>query len=303
MNKFKFKNIKIKNVLFIILFLLFIYLYIITFINTNFKNIIINEIYSKYDKVTFDLKDKVLYGSLNNIVDREDIKTINSTNDKDLIEKIDNIETKKQVSNKKTNKRIIYIYNSHDTEKYSLPYVNDYSITPTVKIASYILKDYLNDLGIDSFVQNKSISSYLNKNKLDYRYCYEASRSYMKEEFKKNKYKIIIDIHRDSIKHSLSMYEYKKKKYAKIMFVVTTNHKKYNSNLKFVNKLNSKINKKYKGLSRGILKRNDYAFNQDLSDHALLIELGGVENTLEEINNTLELLASILSEYIKEEKL
>ena len=85
------------------------------------------------------------------------------------------------------------------------------------------------------------------------------------------------------------------------MFVLTTKHKNYKKNEKFVNNINNRINKKYKGLSRGIMKRDDVIFNQDLSSRAILIELGGVDNTLEEINNTLYVLAEILSEYIKEE--
>ena len=51
------------------------------------------------------------------------------------------------------------------------------------------------------------------------------------------------------------------------------------------------------------MKRKDVIFNQDLSNNAILIELGGVDNDLEEINNTLHILAKILNEYIIEEKL
>ena len=49
------------------------------------------------------------------------------------------------------------------------------------------------------------------------------------------------------------------------------------------------------------MKRDDVIFNQDLSPRAILIELGGVDNNLEEINNTLKVLSEVLYEYIKEE--
>ena len=52
----------------------------------------------------------------------------------------------------------------------------------------------------------------------------------------------------------------------------------------------------------GIYKRKDVIFNQDLYDNATLIEVGGVDNTIEEVNNTLEAFAKVLSEYIKEHK-
>ena len=85
------------------------------------------------------------------------------------------------------------------------------------------------------------------------------------------------------------------------MFVLTTKHKNYKKNEEFVNNINERIKKEYKGLSRGIMIRSDVIFNQDLSDKAILIELGGVDNTLEEINNSLEVLSKVLKDYINEE--
>ena len=49
------------------------------------------------------------------------------------------------------------------------------------------------------------------------------------------------------------------------------------------------------------MERTDVIFNQDLSPYAILLEVGGVDNTIEEINNTLEVIAEVLNEYINEE--
>ena len=302
MNRFRFKNSKLNTIFIIIIFITISYIYISTFINSNIGEVIKKDINSKYSFNKINLKDTLLYTSLNKIVSFDDLNKNNEINEYELLKTIDKLEVKKSQKNT-SNKKIVYIYNTHDTEKYSLPFISDYSITPTVKIASYILKDHLNDLGVNSFVQTRSINSYLNKHNLDYKGAYEASRVYMKEEMKKNKYKILLDIHRDSVSHKYTLFNYKNKKYARIMFVLTTKHKNYKKNLKFVNKINNKLNKKYNGISRGIMKRNDVIFNQDLSPYAILIELGGVDNTLEEINNTLKVLAEILNEFIKEEKL
>ena len=86
------------------------------------------------------------------------------------------------------------------------------------------------------------------------------------------------------------------------MFVLAAKNKNYKSNEEFINKINSKLDENYKGLSRGIYKRNDVIFNQDLNPKAMLIELGGVDNTIEELNNTLEVLAKVLKEVLDEEK-
>ena len=40
-------------------------------------------------------------------------------------------------------------------------------------------------------------------------------------------------------------------------------------------------------------------YNQDLSPNTLLIEVGGVDNTIEEVYNTIEALANVLNKYIK----
>ena len=292
MNRFKFKNLKIKNILIVLSIFLLIYIHIYLFINTGYSKYIISKINSKYNIRSFNIKQKLLDSSLSKIV----VSDTSENEEKKIIE-VDK-------SNEKTKTKynpIIYIYNTHESEKYSLPYVSDYSITPDVRLASYILKDYLNDYKIDSFVQTKSIKEYLNKHNLDYTGSYEASREYMKEELKNHNYKILIDLHRDSVKHKYTLYESDGVKYAKIMFVLTTKHKNYKKNEEFVNNLNDRIKSIHKGLSRGIMIRNDVIFNQDLSDKAILIELGGVDNTLEEINNTLEILAKVINDYIKEE--
>ena len=236
---------------------------------------------------------EMMYNSLNKVIEYNEI--IIEPEQKEEVKKVN------KVVKKEDNKPIIYIYSTHDTEKYSMPFVSDYSITPDVKLAGYILKDYLNDLKIESKIEKRSMKEYLNKNKLEYKYSYSASRSYAKDELKKNDYKILIDLHRDSTKYKYTLYEKDNKKYARIMFVLGNNYKNYKKNESFMNNLNDRINKKYKGLSRGIYVRKDGRFNQDLSDRAILVELGGVDNTLEEINNTLEVFAKILYEYINEE--
>jgi len=38
-------------------------------------------------------------------------------------------------------------------------------------------------------------------------------------------------------------------------------------------------------------------YNQDLASHALVIEIGGIENTLDEMYNTADVLADIFAEY------
>lgn len=272
-------------------------IYVLIIKKTNINDFLNYIIATKYTKESSNKSSKLVYNSLNKIIDFNDILIEAKETEENIIKDIINV-SKEEQKPQNQEKPIIYIYSSHDTEEYQEPTSKIHSITPNVKVASYILKDHLNDLGIKSTVEKRKISDYLKKHNLNYYGSYDASRYYIQTSMKENDYKIIIDLHRDSIKRNLSVYENNNKKYAKILFVLTKKHKNYKENEKFVKKLNEKINENYKGLSRGIMNREDAIFNQDLSPHAILLEVGGVDNTLEEINNTLYVIAKVLHDYI-----
>ena len=262
-------------------------IYIFIIINTDLNKYVKSIISDKYISKKIALNNELLLKNIESDIKYEPPSLI-----------IDDI-----ASEVKVNEPIVYIYNTHETEKYYNPFSSDYSIAPDVRLAGYILKDYLNDYNINSYIETKSITNYLKEHNLGYNGCYEASRKFILDETKNHDYKILIDIHRDSVKHKYTLYEEDNIKYARVLFVLTTKHDNYKYNEEFVNNLNDKLNSKHKGLSRGIMKRNDVIFNQDLSPRAILIELGGVDNTLDEINNTLKVISEVLNEYIIEEHL
>ena len=43
-------------------------------------------------------------------------------------------------------------------------------------------------------------------------------------------------------------------------------------------------------------------YNQDLNSNVILIEIGGHENNIDEVNNTLELVAISIKEYLDEKR-
>jgi stage II sporulation protein P len=61
------------------------------------------------------------------------------------------------------------------------------------------------------------------------------------------------------------------------------------------------LDKKYPGLSRGIFEQKgkgvNGVYNQDLSNNAMLIEFGGVDNNLDELKNTVAAVSDVFSEY------
>lgn len=202
---------------------------------------------------------------------------------------------------------IIYIYNSHQLENYNSTNLDIYGITPNVLMASYLLKEKLNSKGLSTIVEDANMSEFLTINGWDHSGSYKASRIFVLD--KKNKYSSLeyfIDIHRDSVSKSVSTANINGKSYAKILFVVGLEHDNYSSNLKTMEEINDLCNKYYPGLSRGIYKKEGAGvngiYNQDISPNSILIELGAVENNIDEVLNTTEAISNILYYYIKGDK-
>ena len=204
------------------------------------------------------------------------------------------------------NEPVIYLYNSHQLENYSNKDLDIYGITPNVLMASYILRENLNSLGISTIVEESNMSDILKNKGWNYSYSYQVSRELIEE--KKSKYSSLeyfIDLHRDSISHEYSTTTINDKGYAKVMFVIGLDHNGWESNYNLASSLNNLINKYYNGLSRGIMKKEGInvngIYNQDLSPNCILIEVGGVDNSIEEVYNTMGALADILVKYINGE--
>ena len=82
------------------------------------------------------------------------------------------------------------------------------------------------------------------------------------------------------------------------MFVVDNYYSNYLVKYDLANRFNNYLNSKYKGISRGVYVKNGKGFNQDLSDNMILLELGGYENSKEELINTIDIIASVIKEII-----
>ncbi|MDD6479839.1 MAG: stage II sporulation protein P [Clostridium sp.] len=204
---------------------------------------------------------------------------------------------------KDTKDPIVYIYNTHQKEEYTVEKNEPYNITPTVLTTSYMLEEQLLKHGIKSVVEESSVSEALNKNKWKYASSYKVTKTFLEKA--KEKYpslKFYIDVHRDSVKYSITTKTINDKKYARVMFLIGLENKNYEENLKVTEAINSEVEKKYPGLSRGIYKKKgkevNGVYNQDFSSNCILIEFGGNKNTIDEVYNTVIALGEIISNYI-----
>ncbi|MEC2439624.1 stage II sporulation protein P, partial [Bacillus cereus] len=148
-----------------------------------------------------------------------------------------------------------------------------------------------------SDVGQKLISRGLNSNS-----SYKMSREIVQQAMAGNKdLQYFFDLHRDSARKNVTTKTIGDKSYAKLAFVVGKGNKNYEKNLQLATALHEAINKKYPGVSRGVIQKGfqtgNGIYNQDLSGQAILIEVGGVDNTVEELNRSIDALAKAFGEY------
>lgn len=205
-------------------------------------------------------------------------------------------------------KNVVYIYNSHNTESF-LPHLPEgtgineahHSEVNITKVSDRLAQS-LEENGIGSSVETADIASILDEKGWEYYQSYNASKPVVKEALANNKdIQFIFDLHRDSQPREVTTKKIDGKAYAKLFFVVGGENANYEQNLKLATDLHNKIQDKYPGLSRGVITKKgpgtNGVFNQDLSENAVLIEFGGVENKMDELYRSADIVADIFSDY------
>lgn len=205
-------------------------------------------------------------------------------------------------------KEVIYIYHSHSRESF-LPYLNNtfqpeeaYHSIANITLVGKMLGRSLESNGIGTNVNTTDIVQLLDAYNLDYGSSYDVSGELVKHAQKENRdLEYFIDVHRDSLRKEATTVEINGLNYAKLLFVVGTGHENYEKNLKFANELQTILDSKYQGLSKGILQKSSSQgngiYNQDLSPNTIILEIGGVDNTAEELYRAIEAFAAVLSDY------
>ncbi|KPU44130.1 stage II sporulation protein P (SpoIIP) [Oxobacter pfennigii] len=115
----------------------------------------------------------------------------------------------------------------------------------------------------------------------------------------------IIDVHRDAFADSeaarkVMVMDVMGEQASKIMFVVGKSNPHWQENYYSALKLNQKIEELSPGLSKGILVKDRSIYNQDISNKAILIEVGSDSNTLEEALLSAKIFARALGEVLKD---
>ena len=301
----QFKTVKIrkrKKIVKIIFAFFFFFSYVFAFkycAKNKLKKSVLNE---NINYIPFNI-NKVISSKINNVINKptlllnDNIKKVKAVKvDKPVEdEKKNDVSVKKQnVSKASASKPIIYIYNTHQGEEY-----NGYSIYE----ASANFSNKLNNNGISTIFEEQSVGVFLEQNNLKYYKSYDVTKNFIKKAI--NEYpslKYFIDFHRDSVGKGRSTVTYNDKSYAKILFLVGLENTSYSVNLNNANILNDIIKSKVPNISRGIMEKKgkgvNGVYNQDISGNLFLIEVGGKDNTKEEVENSMNVIYDSLIQYI-----
>ena len=204
----------------------------------------------------------------------------------------------------KPKKYQVYIYNTHPKENYSYQKLNSYNLDYSVVYAANILSFYLEDEGINALVENSDLSSYMNENNMNYYQSYLASRHFLEQRVSTYpELELFIDLHRDAAPYEATTVNIDGKRYARVLFVLGLENPNYIENNKLMSFINDKLKDFDSSISRGIMEKQgdgvNGVYNQDFNDKVILIEVGGHYNYIDEVDNTLKVLAKIIKEYIK----
>lgn len=263
-------------------FTLFMFIIIMIITIVSFKIVI------KIDPI-FLLKQDYHFFTLdfnrNDYLLKNGFKIIEDVIDGNDIPVFDEVKTTSPIIRKK-----IYIYNTHQSEKYA-----DFDVLN----AALNLKNILADFNIEAIVEETDITEEVKKNNYTYSQSYRVTKSLMTNYLNKD-ISLFIDLHRDSSAKNITTATVDGVNFAKMMFVVGGKHESYMENYRVSDAINKILKNNNNQISRGLLLRKSSSYNQELDPNVVLIELGGPENTKEEVLNTLQVLAESIYEYLEE---
>ncbi|WP_042162803.1 stage II sporulation protein P [Paenibacillus gorillae] len=200
-------------------------------------------------------------------------------------------------------RKIAFIYHSHNRESW-YPELkgtakDPNSDTKNITLVGKRLASKLEEQGVGAMHSDTDYPTAIK----DYRWelSYKYSMKTVKEAMASSKdLKFFFDIHRDSQKRKYTTVDIGGKSYAQVYFIIGHKNPDWQQNETFATQIHDELEKQYPGISRGIYGKTaatgNGEYNQSLAEDSVLIEIGGVDNTLQESYRTADVLAKIIAD-------
>ncbi|CAG7634720.1 stage II sporulation protein P [Paenibacillus allorhizosphaerae] len=203
-------------------------------------------------------------------------------------------------------KNVAFIYQTHNQESYlpELPGVKDpdkaYDPKKNVTQVGLRLAQMLEKEGIGAVHSDKNYPAI--EKGFNYYYSYKYSMKTLQEAISGHPdLKFYFDIHRDSQRRDKTTANINGKDYAQVYFIIGGKNPNWKQNYEFAEQIHQVLDTKYPGLSKGIHAKSgegNGVYNQNYSENSVLIEVGGVDNSLEECYRTADALSVAISQVI-----
>ena len=207
------------------------------------------------------------------------------------------------------NKVLLYFTHSRESFLPYLPETKDPNKAHHSKVnvtqMGPVIKTALEKRGVGTVVDSTDVVGNLKDSGLDYWEAYDESRKVVQKAMGSTpELTYLVDVHRDSVRGDVTTLKHEGKSYAKVAFVVGGEHEQSEKNLALAKNVHDELNNRIPGISRGVYVKagagTNGKFNQDLSAKSLLLELGGVDNTFEELHLSADLFAEVLAGIVLE---
>jgi stage II sporulation protein P len=200
------------------------------------------------------------------------------------------------------NRKVVFIYHSHNRESWYPELKSDVKDPNSDKINVTLvgkrLASQLEALGVGATHSSKDYPTTVQG--YNWNYSYKYSLQTVKQALAANKQlKFFFDIHRDSQRRKKTTATIKGKDYAQVYFIIGHRNPDWRENENFANRIHEQLEKDYPGLSRGVWGKTaangNGEYNQSVAPDSVLIEIGGVDNTLQECYRTADVLAKVIA--------
>ena len=192
----------------------------------------------------------------------------------------------------KTEKKKVYIYNSHQNETYKGG--------KTVVDAALYLAEKLESQGYQVVVELNDFNKYAKKNGYSYDALYDVSRIFLKQALVDyDGFDYVIDLHRDGVGNANTSVVYEGESYAKMMFVISSAHDNYHSQTMLVKKWMKMGNAEVNGIFKNISRKYYTIFNQDVLEHVYLLEMGSNNNTFDEVQKSIDIFSGVFTKGVQ----
>lgn len=202
----------------------------------------------------------------------------------------------------------VFIYHTHTRESFlpelkeGLKFEEAYDAKINVTLLGERLAEKLNGMGIGALSSSSDYATEVQG--YNWNYSYKYSLDTVKEAFAANpSLEYYFDIHRDAGTRDTTTVNINGQDYAQVFFVIGHKNPNWQKNEQLASKIHERLEQEYPGISRGVWGKqassgNNGEYNQSFSPNSVLIEVGGVENTLEETYRTIDALANVIAEIV-----